>query len=324
MTRAATPAGRDVRRALRDRAEIALLDVRPEGRFAEGHPLFAASFPLGRLELEVFDRLPRRSAPIVVYGDGPADTTAAIQRLRATGLYRGVGPGWRPGRVGRGTVPRRQCAEQGVRGAGRGVRRDPGLDPAELSAPGGDVVVLDARRFDEYHTMSIPTATSVPGAELVLRASRARPGPRHPGRGQLRRADAEHHRRAVADQRGAAQRGGAAQRDHRLGTGRAHPGARPAAPRARGPGRAGPAGQDGGPGRGQEGRRPAHQPGGAAQPAAHRLPVRRAVARGVRGRPPARIPVGARAASWSRRPTGSPRSAAPSSCWPRTPAAGPR
>jgi rhodanese-related sulfurtransferase len=33
-----------------------------------------------------------------------------------------------------------------------------------------DLVVLDARRFDEYQTMSIPKATSVPGAELVLRA----------------------------------------------------------------------------------------------------------------------------------------------------------
>ena len=50
-----------VRYALRDRAETGLLDVRPEGRFAAGHPLFAASFPLGRLEAEVFGRPPRRS-----------------------------------------------------------------------------------------------------------------------------------------------------------------------------------------------------------------------------------------------------------------------
>jgi hypothetical protein len=35
-------------RALLDRTEIGLFDVRPEGRFAAGHPLFAASFPLGR------------------------------------------------------------------------------------------------------------------------------------------------------------------------------------------------------------------------------------------------------------------------------------
>ena len=78
-----------VRRALRDRAEIALLDVRPEGPFADGHPLFAASFPLGRLEAEVYGRLPRRSVPVVVYGEGPGDAAAAARRLRQLG-YRDV------------------------------------------------------------------------------------------------------------------------------------------------------------------------------------------------------------------------------------------
>ena len=37
--------------------------------------------------------------------------------------------------------------------------------------------MVDARRFDEYQTMSIPTATSVPGAELVLRVSAVAPDP---------------------------------------------------------------------------------------------------------------------------------------------------
>src|SRR5262249_61651722 len=39
------------------------------------------------------------------------------------------------------------------------------------------VVVVDARRFEEYATMSIPAATSVPGAELVLRVRQLAPGP---------------------------------------------------------------------------------------------------------------------------------------------------
>src|ERR1700691_6580033 len=74
-----------VRRALRARAEIGLLDMRPEGRFAAGHPLFAASFPLGRLEAEVLDRLPRRSVPLVVYGGGDRDAAAAAGRPRSPG-----------------------------------------------------------------------------------------------------------------------------------------------------------------------------------------------------------------------------------------------
>jgi rhodanese-related sulfurtransferase len=42
---------------------------------------------------------------------------------------------------------------------------------------GDDVVVLDARRFDEYQTMNIPGSISVPGAELVLRARALAPKP---------------------------------------------------------------------------------------------------------------------------------------------------
>ena len=40
------------------------------------------------------------------------------------------------------------------------------------------MVVLDARRFDEYRTMSIPTGVSTPGAELVLRARALAPDPK--------------------------------------------------------------------------------------------------------------------------------------------------
>ena len=52
-------------------------------------------------------------------------------------------------------------------------RHTPSLSAQEVKAlidNKADVVVLDARRFDEYQTMSIPSGVSVPGAELVLRA----------------------------------------------------------------------------------------------------------------------------------------------------------
>lgn len=90
-----SPAG--VRRALLTRSEIALLDVRSESQFAQGHPLFAASFPLGQLEALATERLPRTDVPIVVYGDGAyhatdgsdPDAEAAAGRLRELG-YRDV------------------------------------------------------------------------------------------------------------------------------------------------------------------------------------------------------------------------------------------
>jgi rhodanese-related sulfurtransferase len=60
-------------------------------------------------------------------------------------------------------------------------RHTPSLSAQEVKAlidAKADVVVLDARRFDEYRTMSIPGATSVPGAELVLRARALAPHPK--------------------------------------------------------------------------------------------------------------------------------------------------
>ena len=59
-------------------------------------------------------------------------------------------------------------------------RHKASLSAEELQAllhENADVVVFDARRFDEYRTMSIPGSVSVPGGELVLRAQAcARPG----------------------------------------------------------------------------------------------------------------------------------------------------
>ncbi|MGH3394552.1 MAG: rhodanese-like domain-containing protein, partial [Streptosporangiaceae bacterium] len=172
-----------VRRALRERAEIALLDVRPEARFAGGHPLFAASFPLGRLEAEVFARLPRRSVPVVVYGEGPGDAAAAARRLGQLGyphvsLLAGGLDGWTASGGELFTdvnAPSKAFGELVEATAGT-----PAVDARELRAlldGPADLVVLDARRFEEYQVMSIPTATSVPGAELVLRARALAPDP---------------------------------------------------------------------------------------------------------------------------------------------------
>jgi len=175
-----------VRRALRDRDEIGLLDVRPEGLFAVGHPLFAASFPLGRLEAEVYDRLPRRSVPLVVYGNGPAageDAVTATRRLRSLG-YRDVSllAGGLAGWTAAGgelfadvNAPSKAFGE--LVAATAGTPDVTAHELREMLRHAGDVVVVDARRFEEYQTMSIPTATSVPGAELVLRVGALAPDP---------------------------------------------------------------------------------------------------------------------------------------------------
>ncbi|SUD75997.1 rhodanese domain-containing protein [Pseudomonas putida] len=60
------------------------------------------------------------------------------------------------------------------------MRHTPSLAAEQVQAlldDKADVVVLDARRFDEYQTMSIPGGISVPGAELVLRVAELAPSP---------------------------------------------------------------------------------------------------------------------------------------------------
>jgi len=177
----ATPA--DVRAALLARDEIALLDVREEDPHAQAHPLWAANLPLSRLELDAWGRLPRRDARLVVFDDGEGLAERAALRLRELGytnvrLLAGGLAGWRDagGELFRDVnVPSKSFGE-----LVEAERHTPSLSAQEVQAlldENADVVVLDARRFDEYQTMGIPGATSVPGAELVLRVRDLAPDP---------------------------------------------------------------------------------------------------------------------------------------------------
>ncbi len=173
-----------VRASLREGAEIALLDVREEGPFSRAHALFAAQLPLSRLELDAPWRLPRRDVPVVVCDDGEGLAEVAARRLQAMGytavtLLAGGLQGWRDsgGELFEDVnVPSKAFGEL--------VEHEvhtPSLSAGEVKAlldAHADVVVLDARRFEEYQTMSIPSATSVPGAELVLRVRELAPDPK--------------------------------------------------------------------------------------------------------------------------------------------------
>jgi rhodanese-related sulfurtransferase len=174
----------DVREALLARREIALLDVREEDPHAQAHPLFAANFPLSKLELDAYTRLPRRDVPIVLLDAGEGLAARAADKLTALGytevaLLAGGLDGWirAGGEVFRDVnVPSKAFGE-----FVEAARHTPSLSAeavATLLTDGDDVVVLDARRFDEYQTMNIPGSISVPGAELVLRARALAPDPK--------------------------------------------------------------------------------------------------------------------------------------------------
>jgi rhodanese-related sulfurtransferase len=187
MTRSEFPqaTAQQVRAELMARREIALIDVREEDEFARAHPLWAANLSLSRLELDAWGRIPRLDTPIVVYGsaDG-ADARRAARGLHELGytdvsLLAGGLDGWR---ASGGELFIDVNVPSKAFGEWLEARRHTPSLPAEevqaLIAGGADLVVLDARRFDEYQVMSIPTAVSVPGAELVLRVRDLAPDPK--------------------------------------------------------------------------------------------------------------------------------------------------
>lgn len=172
-----------VRRALLARQEIAILDVRAEADFARGHPLFAAQIPLARIEAEARWRIPKPDTRIVVYDDGEGLADKAAQRLYALGfgnvarLAGGLG-GWR--RAGYELFEDVNSYSKAFGELVEHRRHTPSLIAEEVQAlirEKADIAILDARRFDEYRTMSIPTGVSVPGAELVLAAAAVAPDP---------------------------------------------------------------------------------------------------------------------------------------------------
>jgi rhodanese-related sulfurtransferase len=289
-----------VRQALLAGTEIALIDVREEDPFAQAHPLWAANFPLSKLELEAWPRIPRRDTLIVVYGEHAGEDLApraasVLQALGYTNVHRLEGglAAWiaEGGEVFRDVnVPSKSFGE-----VVEAKRHTPSLSAEQVQAlidSKADAVIVDARRFDEYQTMSIPTATSVPGAELVLRVRELAPDPRT----QVIVNCAGRTRSIIGTQSlvnaGIPQPGGgAAQRHHRLDAGGPAARSRRQPPRACRGRRRQPRQR---PPRRARDRRPrrraAHRAGGvaiAAGAGAHRVPLRCAHARGIRRRPPA-------------------------------------
>jgi rhodanese-related sulfurtransferase/predicted metal-dependent enzyme (double-stranded beta helix superfamily) len=176
LIRAPAIAPSELKAAIRDGEELAILDVRDEGRFAEKHLLFAACAPLSRLEL-VIDRLvPRRTTRIVLTDAAEALVHDAAKKLTTFGyrhvcvLRGGVGAWEKAGyELFSGVhVPSKAFGE--IVEHELGTPRLPAAAVKRLQDQRVDLVILDSRPFDEYHAMNIPAGVDCPGGELVHRA----------------------------------------------------------------------------------------------------------------------------------------------------------
>jgi len=166
----------DIRKKLLAGQEIALIDVREEDPYAQGHPLFAANISLSKFEVEILNRIPRLSTDIVIYDNGVGLAERAYQQLQALGyqqisLLDGGLQGWKD--AGGEIFIDVNSASKAFGEFVEHHKGTPSLSAQEVKKLIDDqenIVILDARRFDEYQTMSIPGGISVPGAELVLHA----------------------------------------------------------------------------------------------------------------------------------------------------------
>src|SRR5215472_11941612 len=179
--------GAELRRRYQAGSEIAIVDARGEGSFHDRHLLMASCLPLSRLELIAPGLLPRCSAPIVVCddmspgGEGLAERAAA--RLIAGGytdvsVLAGGVKAWEtagvPGYSGV-HVPSKAFAE--VVEHEYGTPWISAEELAERQKRSEKMAIFDSRSYEEYHSNSIPGATSVPGAELVYRFDELVPSP---------------------------------------------------------------------------------------------------------------------------------------------------
>ncbi|MEQ9123290.1 MAG: rhodanese-like domain-containing protein, partial [Alphaproteobacteria bacterium] len=173
----ATVSPEDLHRLIKDgQGEYAIIDVRGERAFSDGHLMHAISIPLGRLEVMVGDLVPRAATPVVLTDNGEGYAEKAAQRLEALGytdvrILDGGTKGWGEAGYevyGGFNVPSKAFGEFVKHHFGT-----PSVTAEQLKAmlDGGEkMVIVDSRPMDEYNVMNIPTAECCPGGELVYRA----------------------------------------------------------------------------------------------------------------------------------------------------------
>ncbi|MEA3193471.1 MAG: hypothetical protein QOD26_1804 [Betaproteobacteria bacterium] len=149
-----------------------------------GHPFFACSAPLSRLEMMIGDLVPRRDAPIVVLdGGGEGLAEKAVARLKELNfsnveILAGGCAAWKAsgGELFSGVnVPSKAFGEFVEHHYQ--TPRIPASELHGLFSSGEKLVVLDSRPFEEYHRMNIPGGIDVPGAELAWRVHDLAPDP---------------------------------------------------------------------------------------------------------------------------------------------------
>jgi rhodanese-related sulfurtransferase len=164
-------------------AELALLDVREQGVHYRGHPFYAVSCPLSRLELMAGDLVPRKDVPIILVDGNEGLSEKSKPRLEGLGytdvtILEGGCEGWKQAGLelfSGVNVPSKAFGEFVEHHYQ--TPRIPARELLDLQAKKQKMVILDSRPYAEYHRMNIPGGIDVPGAELAWRVHDLAPDP---------------------------------------------------------------------------------------------------------------------------------------------------
>lgn len=161
---------------LRGPGEIALLDVRENGVFTQGHAFPAVSAPLSQLEFIIDGLVPRRSTPIILMDDDDGLARIAADRLQSWGygdisILVGGMAAWQAEGL---EVFSGQYVPSKAFGEFVGEEcKTPTLQAIELKRwmdEGRDFLLIDCRPYSEFNTFALPGSVNCPGAELPHRA----------------------------------------------------------------------------------------------------------------------------------------------------------
>jgi rhodanese-related sulfurtransferase len=175
---------RTVKTMLSDGEEIALLDVREAGQYADGHPFFAVPLAYSRFEIDLERLVPRRSVRVMLLDDGDGVAERAAKRAEGLGytnvaIMEGGAPAWKA--AGYTLFDGVNLPSKTFGELVELERHTPRITADELLAMqkrGDNLVIVDGRTFAEYQRFNIPSGISCPNGELALRIDAIAPDPK--------------------------------------------------------------------------------------------------------------------------------------------------
>jgi rhodanese-related sulfurtransferase len=163
----------DLMAALKDGHEIALIDVREQSAYGQGHPLLAINTPLSHLELIIRRYVPLLTTRIVVLDDEDGLAKRAVRILASAGytdlsVLSGGVTAWNDAGF---ELFQGNYTLTNAFGLFVSEHYDtPAITAVQLQArleAGEDLVILDSRPMSEYNAVALPGSIDVPGPEQI-------------------------------------------------------------------------------------------------------------------------------------------------------------